>query len=471
MLSQLNIFLIIFLSLINIYFQEEILFSFQINRHGARSPYSGIQNGIDVYKEKWSLEGNELTDIGKRQLYLLGVKARKRYVDKYNLLKKEYNPQEILIRSTDYNRTIESIYSYLQGLYPSGTGQIISEKVYANKSIIYPPNKKYYDKFNETIKEYNMSMNRYALPNQISVEPIHIFYRPLHEYELYNPNICTTLEKGYSDHDTREEIKQYADNIIKETGNLFKDLSPDPKNDTYFYDYWNLAKFTDNAVCDEVDARNFSQLKKEFSYVNDDLLNKLNVQSKKFMEEDRLSLFNWTDLNIVASSYTMHSILNWMEIAIEKNKNNETENFIKFVIYSGHDSGVGTIEGFMQYAFSEYGIKPEFAEFAASRFFELYYLNDTNKYMVRYLKGDNTTKLDIEFDKFKEVINNKTWSDQKVNEFCKFPETKKEDKDKDNNDNNKKSNKDTYTLLLIIFGCVDGVLIGALIFLIIYKRN
>ena len=89
MLSKLNIILLIFLSLINICFQEEILFSFQINRHGARSPYSGIQNGIDVYKEKWSLEGNELTEIGKRQLYLLGVKARKRYVDKYNLLKIE----------------------------------------------------------------------------------------------------------------------------------------------------------------------------------------------------------------------------------------------------------------------------------------------------------------------------------------------------------------------------------------------
>ena len=465
MLSQLNIFLIIFLSLINIYFQEEILFSFQINRHGARSPYSGIQNGIDVYKEKWSLEGNELTDIGKRQLYLLGVKARKRYVDKYNLLKKEYNPQEILIRSTDYNRTIESIYSYLQGLYPSGTGQIISEKVYANKSIIYPPNKKYYAEFDKAINDHGMFSGRFALPNQISVEPIHIFYKPLHEFELYDPKICTTLQQDYLNLNAREEIKQYANDIINETGNLLKDLSPEPKNDTYFHDYWNLYKFTDNYVCDAFDARNFTQIKNEFSYVNDDLLNKLNNKSKKFIKDDRLLTYNLTNLTIVGSSYTMHSLLNWMETAINNKKNGIKDNFIKFVIYSSHDSSVGTIEGFMQYAF---GVNVEIAEFADCRFFELY-LNDNGKYMVRYLKADDTQKLDIEFEKFKEVINSKTWSDQQVNEFCKFTEQNKEDKDNENKD--KKSNKDTYRILLIIFGCADGVLIGIILFLCLYKRK
>ena len=96
-------------------------------------------------------------------------------------------------------------------------------------------------------------------------------------------------------------------------------------------------------------------------------------------------------------------------------------------------------------------------------------INDNGKYMVRYLKADDTQKLDIEFEKFKEVINSKTWSDQQVNEFCKFTEQNKEDKDNENKD--KKSNKDTYKLLLIIFGCADGVLIGIILFLCLYKRN
>ena len=136
MLQNLNIFLFAILSLLlfNNCSNEKIIFSFQLNRHGARSPYSGVKNGIDVYKEKW-IKNGELTDIGKRQLYLLGVKVRKRYIDEFKLLSREYNPQEIYIRSTDHNRTIESIYSFLQGLYPSGTGPIISDKVYNNKDI------------------------------------------------------------------------------------------------------------------------------------------------------------------------------------------------------------------------------------------------------------------------------------------------------------------------------------------------
>ena len=135
-------------------------------------------------------------------------------------------------------------------MYPSGTGQIIREKVYPNKSIIYPPNKKYYDEFEKTINNHNMFSGRFALPNQISVEPIHIFYKPLHEFELYDQKICKPLEQGYLELERREEIKQYANDIINETGTLLKDLSPEPGNDKYFHDYWNLFKFTDNAICD-----------------------------------------------------------------------------------------------------------------------------------------------------------------------------------------------------------------------------
>ena len=105
-------FLILFFKNILSELEEKILFAFQMNRHGARAPYLGVTNGLDVYKEKW-LKNGELSDIGKRQLYLLGVKVRKRYIEKYNLLSENYNPQEIYIKSTDSNRTIISTYSFL----------------------------------------------------------------------------------------------------------------------------------------------------------------------------------------------------------------------------------------------------------------------------------------------------------------------------------------------------------------------
>ena len=56
------------------------------------------------------------------------------------------NPQEIYIKSPDNNRTIESIYSFIQGLYSNSTGQKINENVVPNTNITYPPNKNFWYK-------------------------------------------------------------------------------------------------------------------------------------------------------------------------------------------------------------------------------------------------------------------------------------------------------------------------------------
>ena len=43
-----------------------------MNRNGACAPNSGVNNGKDIYFEKWISNG-ELSNVGKRQQYLLGV--------------------------------------------------------------------------------------------------------------------------------------------------------------------------------------------------------------------------------------------------------------------------------------------------------------------------------------------------------------------------------------------------------------
>ena len=47
---------------------------------------------------------------------------RKKYIEENNLLSNNYNPKELYVRATDVNRTIVSVLSQLQGLYPNGTG-------------------------------------------------------------------------------------------------------------------------------------------------------------------------------------------------------------------------------------------------------------------------------------------------------------------------------------------------------------
>ena len=62
---------------------------------------------------------------------------KNRYIDKFGLLSREYSPQEILIRSTDVNRTIESVECFIQGLYPKGTGPVLKSSIASNKNITY----------------------------------------------------------------------------------------------------------------------------------------------------------------------------------------------------------------------------------------------------------------------------------------------------------------------------------------------
>ena len=163
------------------------------------------------------------------------------------------------------------------------------------------------------------------------------------------------------------------------------------------------------------------------------------------------------EITIMVLSYTMHSLINWMEKAKIGNKQNNT--YIKYVVYSAHDASIGALEYFMEYAFN---ISGEFAELADSRFFE-FYLDDDNNYRIRYMKGNSLIpKLDITFDYFKKVINEITWSDEKVDEYCKF---------NDGNENKENNNKKIPILFIsmLFLAIIIGILLLILIILIFKK--
>ena len=68
-----------------------------------------------------------LTPQGMRQRYLKGRKNRERYIEKHLLLSPEHIPGEIYIQSTAKERTIQSAYAELLGLYPTEYLTEISE--------------------------------------------------------------------------------------------------------------------------------------------------------------------------------------------------------------------------------------------------------------------------------------------------------------------------------------------------------
>ena len=206
---------------------------------------------------------------------------------------------------------------------------------------------------------------------------------------------------------------------MNETNNLFMELE-ETDNKTFLYDYWTLYKYMDGFLCDDTDVRRFDYMKSQYS---DEIVDQLREYSKEFIDMDYFGTNFPESANktgIVAQSYTLHSLINWMNQAINnyEKKNNQ---YIKFVVYSGHDSTIGSMENFLRYAFNN--IKLESCSFSDSRYFELY-VDDKNKYKVRFLKGDNTVKMDIDYETFKNTINEKTWDDEKVNEFCQLVDKK-----------------------------------------------
>ena len=221
---------------------------------------------------------------------------------------------------------------------------------------------------------------------------------------------------------------------MDETDNLFMELE-ETNNKTFLYDYWTIYKYMNGFLCDDTDVRDFECIKNKYS---SDIVDKLRKYSKIFLDMDYFGT-NFPEiainLGIVSSSYAMHNLLNWMEQAIY-NFEKDNNQYLKFVIFSAHDSTIGAMESFLRYVLNT---KVESCGFDDSRFFELY-VDDNGKYKVRYLKGDNAIKFNIDYNYFKDKINEKIWSDEKVEEYC---QTKK-------NDNKKEKDIMGFSIMIIL---------------------
>ena len=71
--------IVVFFFIVNSQLNDKLIFVMTHFRHGARSP-SSVKNNIDDIGEEWLMTG-ELTAVGERMLYLLGLRNRIRYIN------------------------------------------------------------------------------------------------------------------------------------------------------------------------------------------------------------------------------------------------------------------------------------------------------------------------------------------------------------------------------------------------------
>lgn len=341
--------LILILSLVTVAFCElEKRFVFEMFRHGARSSWGSIGNdGKDVLGETWPDGDGELTNVGKRQHYLLGSVTKEELVDT-GYLSKDYNPHEIYIVSTDYNRTIMSAQSYLQGLYQADTNIKLSDQQAATA---IPP----YTNGNENYADKSKALNGLVLPNGIQVLPIHVFDKMGHEFYLHDADVCP---KSFQYRKLNEEdpvIQEFNKKIIADYRDKLKNI-PALKDYDIAASYDSLYLIMDAYISAYRDERALIDFANQG--IRDTFFNEVAIP---FMFNDmfKFGFGDYGDKELFIPKMSMtpthKRILNWMDTRISRDNNStikQYETFVapKLVIYSGHDTNLAAMQVFLKAA-------------------------------------------------------------------------------------------------------------------------
>lgn len=395
---------------------NELRFTFTMFRHGARAPSGGVVNNVDILGESWSNPG-ELTPVGMRMHYLLGHKNRV----KYNYyLDQSWNANEMYVKSSDYNRTIMSAQSQLNGLFPPATGNLLSS---GQENIAYPP---YASSVDTQVYNEASTLKENALPDRMQVFPIHLWdsSNPLYAF-FYNPMICVPIPDIFNKNIQRTFIQNWIENFNIQYGTTLRNaLGITDSN--YFLDYNNLFVFTDTFISGYTDNRSLSKL------VNAGIdLAAMNQTAYEFHFNDIFYHYNDDGSDMMFARYSMSplfgDLLAFMERRISQDKEGDTlyhgYSTPKFVMYSTHDVTLGSAQTFLKYAL-DYTAPYYDTPFASNLFIELSRTENLTEYndedyTVNAIYNDMVL-FTMPYTEFRDKVNDKILSPQQIVNWCQF---------------------------------------------------
>ena len=321
--------------------QDKLIFVYTHFRHGARAPGTLDDENLDLLGEKWT-NPSELTGIGQRMCYILGLRNRIRYIKDLKFLSEKFDPHELIIFSSNFNRTIESIYSQLQGLYPQSAelGEVLTP---TQESLSYPQVNVHCDEIEKEIEKLGGS----ALPHKMTVAPV----RMIDQFDLKINAIYTwtcDAQKERMKGRNRQTIQ-----VIKTFVKEFNEKYGEQLN-TFFgttdeqYEFPNIEKICEAFVTSYVDRRNLTEFKKtgiDFEEFNElcNNMSKINFQYQFFGDKDKT-------LAHAESSRQMAEFIYYMKKRIDADISGEkieekTKDYSrpKMLIVSGHDSSITSL--------------------------------------------------------------------------------------------------------------------------------
>lgn len=385
--------------------KEEILFVFEIFRHGARTPSKLIVDEKtspptkkDIIDGDWSDFSFEkgLTKSGLRQHYILGLEIRNQYD---SLLTNKFKPGDIKVLTSSNTRTVESYLAHQQGIFSKYDNEKLTDK---QKERAFPPGT-----VSDSIKKLAESTDSPIGSNYRSVLAYHIL--PQENHFLKFGKYCYSYKNS-----TNDVYDQYRFTSLKKIMNGYPKIieklgvqviEQKETNTALMFDVIEKLEEVKDALIAESFQRNyaediFSSKDEESQFISD---------IGKWSNEDtyyKTIKYNYNYNSRILTSRLFDLLINTyiknrisMDIKGERKYNNANP---KLLIFSMHHSEMIHVMGMLDAAFKS-GIID--IPYASSYTFELIKVNDNNSNNANNLNSfynnnkendDNDTKQEIQ---------------------------------------------------------------------------
>ena len=446
---------------------EKLIFVMTHYRHGARAPNTLDENFRDTLGEKWTTPG-ELTGVGERMHFLLGLRNRNRYITEKHFLSEKFDPHEMLIISSFYNRTLVSASSQLQGFYPESAelGEILTE---TQKKNAYPQVDMNINGVDEELKK----LGDCALPNKMTLTPIRMTNANERKLRLFALDDCKdeVAEIRKKNMETLPNLISFVEEFNNKYGekiNKFEGKSGQK------YDIQYMDRFCDSFIADYTEDREMA----EFSKTGIDF-----EELEEYCHEYSRMCFMYhysgdKDKLIphLESSRLMEEFIYYMLLRIDADMNGENieEKYKdyskpKMLMISAHETTVSLNEMFLLDALGLNETFFTFPKYAAQMAFEVTRSNDGpkksyNDYFINYYFNDDL-KLRMPVQEFIEKIKPHIWSKEKIDDFCGIEDKIVVFKNSTVYETKKDKAKTAYKVLMSVFICLSAILLAIVIFL------
>ena len=403
----------------SIFSQDKLRWTFELINHGARTPHLGLDSNLKDFMNHTWIGQNELTGVGLRQSFLVGYRDRLRYINEKGLISEIYDPRDILVYASENNRTLMSASSLLHGLFLPGTGPVINPNLVDRA--VPPVDPATYEEEKKELDDANCT----ALPGQMNLVPVHIFFS--HEYftQYETSKKCVGLKSYEEKNKKRKEVENFFEEITEKYGSNLNILFPN-KNKNSLKDYEFVYTFFDTIISLYYDgADEFDKILQIFNVTEENLLK----DSYKFIKLNTVGngIDNDKEFIDYLVSPLFDKLLHFMDYRIEKDIKGEINykgyDLPKYFILSGVANSCGAFMSFMN---QNFGTEIKYTNFSTNIHLELFLEKNggditEDNYRIEYYYNDDFL-LSMKYTEFKNVVKSKLIKHDDVVKFCKKEE-------------------------------------------------